>query len=649
MYIGTEHHNKIQRGLEEIYNLPLPEENEYCISFYLGGHDRAAVISKGRQVIEVIEFERFFNLKNGDFFVARVTKNYPTNSYEFSTENLQRFYIELIFNYIKVKYANVNFKYMFSQENLTFGLNVEKCIPLHHHSSHALGAFYQSPFNKALIFVYDGGSQDGVAFSVYHAVRGKLPKLITASSLSLVGRYHNLGMLFDCIKYEPEKCAMSLPGKLMALSSFGKPNLDLLSFYKSFITSAPDNEIVGLVQESLKELKEEDYFLLRELKAIINSLELKEIQELKILNKNYIERMYHLLKLRLLLAKLLLDKENITNSLDFACYAQTFIGFNVLKKYNRYKPVDMSAVERLDNNKSFEISATVQKACEELVFEKINPFLEKYKDLPIVLSGGGALNIILNTKIKKETGRSVFVGPDPSDCGLALGAMLSYLRPDKPYSDPYTGMPILDINSLGYYMMEYVGVNSDLSKYTILPECRDKVPYIAKLISEGKILGIIRNNSERGPRALGNRSIICSASIPGIKDTLNFKVKFREWFRPFAPVVRLEDISKYFDWEGESRYMNFCIDVKEEYKEKLEAITHVDGTARVQTITRQQNWFLYDILTELDKLTGIGVTVNTSFNVNGKPLINTVKDAFYMLENTQLDGVIIQNTLILKK
>jgi len=95
--------------------------------------------------------------------------------------------------------------------------------------------------------------------------------------------------------------------------------------------------------------------------------------------------------------------------------------------------------------------------------------------------------------------------------------------------------------------------------------------------------------------------------------------------------------------------MNFCIDVREEFKDKLQAVTHVDGTARVQTITKQQNVFMYNLLTELDKLTGIGVTVNTSFNVNGRPLINSVKDAFYMLENTQLDGIIIQNTLILKK
>ena len=95
--------------------------------------------------------------------------------------------------------------------------------------------------------------------------------------------------------------------------------------------------------------------------------------------------------------------------------------------------------------------------------------------------------------------------------------------------------------------------------------------------------------------------------------------------------------------------MNFCINVKEEYRDKLPAITHVDGTARVQTITNDQNAYMHRILTELDKITGIGVMVNTSFNVNGRPLVNSVKEAFYMLENTELDGIIIQDTLILKK
>ena len=108
-------------------------------------------------------------------------------------------------------------------------------------------------------------------------------------------------------------------------------------------------------------------------------------------------------------------------------------------------------------------------------------------------------------------------------------------------------------------------------------------------LMEGKIIGVVKGQAEHGPRALGHRSILCNPSIPEMKDTLNAKVKNREWYRPFAPVVRLEDVSKYFEFEGDSRWMSFCPKVREEWREKLAAITHVDFTARVQTVTKEQN------------------------------------------------------------
>ena len=128
-----------------------------------------------------------------------------------------------------------------------------------------------------------------------------------------------------------------------------------------------------------------------------------------------------------------------------------------------------------------------------------------------------------------------------------------------------------------------------------------------------------------------------------MKDVVNEKVKHREWYRPFAPVVRLEDISKYFEWDKESKWMSFCPKVREEWREKLAAVTHVDGTARVQTVTREQNEWLYDLLTKFEEKTGTGVLLNTSFNVDGKPILSTIQDAFHILEKTQLDCLVIEN------
>jgi carbamoyltransferase len=165
----------------------------------------------------------------------------------------------------------------------------------------------------------------------------------------------------------------------------------------------------------------------------------------------------------------------------------------------------------------------------------------------------------------------------------------------------------------------------------------------------GKIIGVVKNQSEHGPRALGNRSIICNPSIAEMKDILNDKVKHREWYRPFAPVVRQEDVSKYFEFEGESRWMSFCPKVRLEWRDKLAAITHVDNTARVQTVTREQNEFLYDLLTEFEKKTGVGVLLNTSFNVNGKPILSTYKDAFIIYNNTELDCLLLEDYYIRKE
>ena len=156
------------------------------------------------------------------------------------------------------------------------------------------------------------------------------------------------------------------------------------------------------------------------------------------------------------------------------------------------------------------------------------------------------------------------------------------------------------------------------------------------------IYGLVQGKCEHGPRALGNRSIICSPK-PGMKDILNSQVKHREYFRPFAPIVRLEDVSKYFKWEGESRHMNFAAPVKKAYQDILQSITHEDGTARIQTITREQNTFMYDLLTKMQTMGIIPVLLNTSFNTNGKPILNSYKEAFDVYENNNMNGVIILN------
>lgn len=287
--------------------------------------------------------------------------------------------------------------------------------------------------------------------------------------------------------------------------------------------------------------------------------------------------------------------------------------------------VEFSEHNKLSGQNSYDFARTSQVVFEEIFFELVDDFV-KDNDLPIILAGGCALNIVLNTKVKEKYGREVFVAPNSSDCGLSVGLICKQFKPTNIIDVTYKGIGVLD----KFMLMEYYNTRQG-AVATIENMVND-------LVNE-KIIGVVQGNSEHGPRALGNRSIICSPLPKDMKDTLNLKVKHREWFRPFAPIVRLEDVSEYFEWEGESRWMNFCPMVKEKYREILPAITHVDGTARVQTVTREENQLMYDLLTEFKSKTGIGVLVNTSFNVDGKPILSTYNDAFKVLDSTQLDAL----------
>ena len=289
---------------------------------------------------------------------------------------------------------------------------------------------------------------------------------------------------------------------------------------------------------------------------------------------------------------------------------------------------------RIKGEISWDIAATSQRAFEDSFLEIALPYINQFPNLPIGITGGCGLNILLNTRLVEEFNKEVFVGPDPNDCGIALGLLLNYLKPIQLFDSTYLGTTLLDVDNLANYIQNifHNGTSHYLNDETLIND-----------LANGKIIGVARGRAEHGPRALGNRSIICNPSIPEMKDILNDKVKHREWYRPFAPVVRLEDVNKYFEWNKDSRWMSFCPKVREEWKEKLAAITHIDGTARVQTVTKEQNEWLYNLLTKFEEKTGIGVLLNTSFNIDGKPILSTAKDAFTILITTDMDCLVIEN------
>ena len=290
---------------------------------------------------------------------------------------------------------------------------------------------------------------------------------------------------------------------------------------------------------------------------------------------------------------------------------------------------------------------TFQHAWSELVVDFVKKHASVSKNLCVV--GGCALNGITNY-ILEECGLfdQVHFIPNPSDCGLAIGAaLLSHYKNSQQefsgavsYLSPYLGPEAYDKKNLETLKSQYKHKELD-------PTETPKV--LANLICDNKIIGNIRGKSEIGPRALGNRSILCNSQNKEMRDILNHKVKNREWFRPFAPVCIAEKANKYFTNAREIPYMSVICYTKEEYRDLLPSITHVDGSSRLQTVKEDQHPFLYKTLENIEKINGAPICLNTSFNPGGEPILNYYHVGLQMLKDTDLDYVLIEDTLFWHK
>lgn len=291
-------------------------------------------------------------------------------------------------------------------------------------------------------------------------------------------------------------------------------------------------------------------------------------------------------------------------------------------------------------------AATFQECWSQIVLELVRKTIAMTNCRNLCVTGGGALNALTNRRIlEMHEVQAIHFIPNPNDAGLAMGAALQLYfadsnpryagSPDPP--DPYIGLPILD--------------EADIASAARLwgaERLREPCAELAQMLAAGTLVGIVHGRSEAGPRALGNRSILCDARSTNARDVLNQEIKQREWYRPFAPVVRAEDQVIYFDIDMPVPYMSVAAKVRSEWIGRLPAVTHIDGTARIQTVTRESNAFLWQLLSEFRELTGTGVLLNTSFNVNGGPMIATLNQGLKILGNSALDAVYCHGWLFRK-
>lgn len=291
--------------------------------------------------------------------------------------------------------------------------------------------------------------------------------------------------------------------------------------------------------------------------------------------------------------------------------------------------------DALTGEDAFDLARTGQHVFEALFLKRVLPLAERYR-LPVCLSGGCALNVLVNQRLSELIDPPVFVPPNPNDCGLASGALLVRAAPPEPAVITYTGPPILDPGELPAAAERHGAGEAGPHE-------------VARLLHDGKVVAVMRGNAEHGPRALGNRSILCNPAVPGMKERLNGRVKFREQFRPYAPVVREQDAGLYFEnARCDMSYMSFNPTVRVNQRPALASAVHVDGTARAQTVTLSQNPWLYEVLTEFRRLSGRGALLNTSFNSKGRPMVARVADALSIFLETDLDCLLVEDRLFQK-
>jgi carbamoyltransferase len=299
------------------------------------------------------------------------------------------------------------------------------------------------------------------------------------------------------------------------------------------------------------------------------------------------------------------------------------------------------------NEREFDIAASIQKVCEEIVLHMVRHLHEETGLTKLCMAGGVALNCVANGRVIRETPmKELWVQPAAGDAGGAVGVAhyvynTIHRQPrGRPWTHAYLGPQFTDAEIAEY--LDGAG-----ARYRTLSD-RELLPLTAKLLSEQNVVGWFQGRMEFGPRALGARSILADPRDPKMRDTLNMKIKFREGFRPFAPSVLADKASEWFDIDCDSPYMLLVAQVREG-RRSIPSVTHVDNSARLQTVSREEAPLYYDLIAEFERLTGVPIVINTSFIVRGEPIVCTPHDAYLCFMRTNMDHLVLGHHLLDKK
>lgn len=586
-------------------------------------HDSAAALIKDEEIIAAAQEERFTRKKHDSNFPKNAIQ-YCLNEAKISLhevgnivfyekpflkfERLLETYLSTVpkgFNSFRISIPLWIKEKLFQKYYLKKSFNniatskieklEEKLLFSEHHLSHAASAFFPSPFDEAIILTMDGvGEWATTSLGI-----GKNNKIDILKEIHFP---HSLGLLYSAFTYYLGFKVNSGEYKVMGLAPYGNP-IYVDKIYNHLIDVKPDGSFH--------------------------------------LNQKYF---------------------NYATGL-------TMISDDFIKLFGRQPRTSETQLTQFD----MDIAASVQRVTEEVIQKLTSNIAKEYKIKKLCLAGGVSLNCVANGKILKSGYfDKIWIQPAAGDAGGALGAAFSayYMHHNKKRTIT-SKQDSMKGSYLGpQFSQDEIGkeLNKLEAKYHEL-EDNEIIDVIAKALNAGKAIGWFQGRMEFGPRALGTRSIIADARSPKMQKLLNLKVKYRESFRPFAPSVLREDVAQWFELNDDSPYMLLVASVKPDkciamndtqkslfgidklniIRSDIPAVTHIDYSARIQTVHKETNPKYYALIKRFKELTGCSVILNTSFNIRGEPLVCSPKDAFNCFMGTELDILVINNFILYKE
>ncbi len=577
-------------------------------------HDSAACLVKDGEIIAAAQEERFSRKKHDHRFPIHAVNfcldyagisssqlelvafyDKPFLKFERLLETYLQFAPKGIFSFLKAMPLWIKEKLWMKElikKELDYGGTI---IFPEHHESHAASAFYPSPFNEAAILTMDGvGEWTTSSYGI-----GKENEINLLAEIKFP---HSLGLLYSAFTYYTGFKVNSGEYKVMGLAPYGEP------------------KYVDLIYKHLIDVKEDGSFQM---------------------------------------------------NMDYFNYCAGLTMTN--EKFNKLFDEKPRKPETKLTQKEMDLARSVQEVTEDIVLKMANHLHKETGMENLVLAGGVALNCVANGKLLKESKfKNIWIQPAAGDAGGALGAALcgwySYLENERKVYGNF------DSQKGSYLGPEFS--NDEIEKFISMNKIiasklsDEEIPLkIADILAEENVVGWFNGRMEFGPRALGARSILGDARSPKMQATMNLKIKFREGFRPFAPSVLSENVSEYFEIEKESPYMLLVADVQK-YRRKemtdeeksywgiqklniirsdIPAVTHIDYSARIQTVHKETNPLYHKMISEFNRKYNCAVVINTSFNVRGEPIVCNPEDAYKCFMRTNIDYLLLGNYLLNKK